>query len=259
RFHWIDPFDPATERRVRAWARRLVAPYRGDPRRIGYFTDNEVGWWNGALFDYYAKRPAANRTKQRLVALLREHYAGDWDRFARYYFEGLRQLTGGKPVLVSEWFFAAGENRSGNRNNGHLMTVGTQAERARGAAAAAERFARQPTVVGSHWFQYYDHPRGGREDGEDYDFGLVDIDDRPYEQLVDALARTNVRLAAIHRNSADADRPASGGAWAIPRADIDPGDRSLGEWPKEAALVPGLATPGAEVPFGEFFLAWSRE
>jgi len=356
RFHWIDPFDPAAERRVRAWARRLVAPYRGDPRRIGYFTDNEVGWWSGALFDYYAKRRAANRTKQRLVALLREHYAGDWDRFtrdfvppagvgtfdgllerrdrprlrpggagiavirrwtglvaeryyrmihealraadpdalifgdrlpiyydpvavramapwvdaiatnynvdspdgwvARYYFEGLRQLTGGKPVLVSEWFFAAEENRSGNRNNGHLMTVGTQAERARGAAAAAEHFARQPTVVGSHWFQYYDHPRGGREDGEDYDFGLVDIDDRPYEALVEALARTNVRLAAIHRNAAD-DDSLPRGTWAVPRADIDAGDRSLAEWPKEAALVPELAAPGAEVPFGDFFLAWS--
>jgi hypothetical protein len=86
----------------------------------------------------------------------------------------------------------------------------------------------------------------------------VDIDDRPYEQLVEALARTNVRLAAIHRESADAGRTPPGGAWAIPRADIDPGDRSLGEWPKEAALVPRLATPGAEVPFGEFFLAWSR-
>src|SRR5439155_885420 len=164
RFHWVDPFDPAAERRLRAWARRLVAPYRGDPYRIGYFTDNEVGWWSGALFDYYAKQRETNRTKQRLVALLREHYADGW--VARYYFDGLRQLTGGKPVLISEWFFAAEENRSGNRNNGHLMTVGTQAERARGAAAAAERFARQPTIVGSHWFQYYDHPRGGREDGE---------------------------------------------------------------------------------------------
>src|SRR5438034_8033215 len=360
RFHWVDPFHPATEERMRAAARRLVAPYKGSPFRIGYFSDNEVGWWNGALFAFYLEQAATNHTKQRLVALLREAYGDDWDRFARdfvpppgvasfahllahegatphlrrggdgiqvvrrwtalvaeryyrlihealraadpdalifgdrlpiyydpvavramapwvdaiatnynvespdgwvarYYFDGLRQLTGGKPVLVSEWFFAADENRSGNRNNGHLMTVGTQAERARGAAAAAERFARQPTVVGTHWFQYYDDPKGGREDGEDYDFGLVDIDDRPYEQLVEALARTNVRLAAIHRESADADRTPPGGAWAIPRADIDPGDRSLGEWPKEAALVPGLATRGAEVPFGEFFLAWSRE
>ena len=102
RFHWVDPFDPAAERRLRAWARRLVAPYRGDPYRIGYFTDNEVGWWSGALFDYYAKQRETNRTKQRLVALLREHYADDWDRFSRDFvppdgvgsFDGLLKRRG---------------------------------------------------------------------------------------------------------------------------------------------------------------------
>ena len=51
-------------------------------------------------------------------------------------FDGLRRANRRKPVLVSEWFYAARENRTGNLNNGHLMTVDTQAERARGAAAA---------------------------------------------------------------------------------------------------------------------------
>jgi plasmid replication initiation protein len=58
---------------------------------------------------------------------------------ARYFFDGLRYLAGDKPVLISEWFFAARDNRSGNRNHGHLLNVDTQAERVRGAAAA-ERF-----------------------------------------------------------------------------------------------------------------------
>jgi len=57
---------------------------------------------------------------------------------APYYFEGLRRLVD-VPVLVSEFFFAANQNRSGNRNNGHLMTVETQADRSRGAMAAAKR------------------------------------------------------------------------------------------------------------------------
>ena len=74
RFHWFDPLHPSTAERMRAWARRLVAPYKGNPYRIGYFTDNEVGWWNGALFVYYVKQPATNHTKQRLIALLRDHY-----------------------------------------------------------------------------------------------------------------------------------------------------------------------------------------
>ncbi len=39
------------------------------------------------------------------------------------------------------------------------MTVGTQDERAAGASEAAKAFARQPQVVGMHWFQYWDHPK----------------------------------------------------------------------------------------------------
>ena len=64
-----------------ALARELVAPYRDTPYRIGYFSDNEVGWWAGALFIFYSSKPATSITKQRWVALLRRHYAGDWSRF----------------------------------------------------------------------------------------------------------------------------------------------------------------------------------
>jgi hypothetical protein len=359
RFHWFDPFDPATEEEMRRWAHRLVAPYKGNPYRIGYFSDNEVGWWNGALFTFYSKQPASNRTKQRLMALLREQYGDDWERFtrdfippwdvasfddllqrqgvithlraggdgiqavrrwtgivaehyyrlvhralreadpealifadrlpiyydpvavaqmapyvdvvttnynvdspdgwiARYFFDGLRRLTGGKPVLISEWFFAAQENRSGNRNNTHLMTVPTQAERVRGAMAAAQRFAREPNLVGMHWFQYHDHPTGGRADGEDQNFGLVDLDDRPYEELVEAFSRVNPRLAALHQQPQLPSPSQPGVHPEIPQADIDPRDRSLGDWPKEQALVRGLVAPAPEVVFGDMYLAWNQ-
>jgi len=356
RFHWVDPFDPSADDRMIETARALVRPYRDEPNRIGYFSDNEVGWWSGALFGFYLMRPATNHTKATLVALLRRRYGDAWARFtrdfvppagvssfadllrrtgaptylraggggiavvrqwtgivaeryyrsvhralravdpealifgdrlpiyydpvavramvpyvdviatnynvdspdgwiARYYFEGLRRLTGGKPVLVSEWFFAAEENRTGNRNNGHLMTVRTQAERARGAAAAAEAFAREPSIVGIHWFQYYDHPKGGRPDGEDYNFGLVDVDDHPYEELTAAFGRVNPRLAVIH---ADARR-AVPDRHEIPEAHIDPADHSLADWPKERALVRAAKAPAPEIPFGDLYLAWDRD
>src|SRR5579863_3044225 len=64
-------------------AKQLTAPYRGSPWRIGYFSDNEVGWWAGALFVFYSMQPARSATKQRWVATLRRHYADDWGRFAR--------------------------------------------------------------------------------------------------------------------------------------------------------------------------------
>jgi hypothetical protein len=360
RFHWFDPLHSGTTERMHGWARRMVAPYKGNPYRIGYYTDNEVGWWNGALFIYYLKQPATNHTKQRLIALLREHYSDDWDRFthdfipppgiasfqhllhntetwprlrpggegihivrqwtgiiashyyrlahdaireadpdalilgdrlpiyydpvavramapyvdvistnynvdspdgwiARYFFEGLRQLAPDKPVLISEWFFAAQENRSGNRNIGHLMTVRTQDERSRGAMAAAERFAREPQIVGTHWFQYYDHPRGGRDDGEDYNFGLVDIHDQPYEKLAEMFSRVNLRLADLHHQSRRRPERARELLQQLPKAAIDARDRSLSEWPKEQALIAPLVAPEPETVFGDLYVAWSLE
>jgi hypothetical protein len=356
RFHWFDPFAPATETRMTALARELVAPYRNSPYRIGYFSDNEVGWWAGALFVFYSMKPADSATKQRWVETLQQYYGGDWARFtadflppsgvdswsallattgmtrmrpggsgihvvrewcgivarryyalasrairaadpgalyfgdrlpiyydpaavramtpyvdaiatnynvdasdgwiAPYFFDGLRKLSGGKPVVISEWFFAARQNRTGNLNNGHLMTVETQAQRAAGAAAAAENFAAIPEVVGAHWFQYYDHPKGGRDDGEDYDFGLVDINDRPYQRLTSALAIANHRAYEIHEEAAPPAPPP--GEFVIPRAETELHKRSLSDWPKPASLMPRLtASPGA-VEFGEVYLSWSE-
>jgi hypothetical protein len=357
RFHWFDPFAPETETRMNALARELVAPYRDSPYRIGYFSDNEVGWWTGALFSFYSSKPADSTTKQRWVELLRRHYSDDWSRFtadfmppkevgswdellnttqstrmkpggagigvvrewtgmiaghyyalaeraihaadpealffgdrlpiyydpaairamtrhvdaiavnynvdssdgwiADYFFDGLRKLSGGKPELITEWFFAARENRTGNRNNGHLMTVATQDDRAAGAAAAITNFAAIPEVVGAHWFQYYDHPKGGRTDGEDYDFGLVDIDNRPYQRLVSALAAANRRTLQIHESATDLLPPTR--IFVLPHAAISVHDHSLSDWPKPASLLPRLnPSPGA-VEFGEAYLSWSEK
>ena len=358
RFHWFDPFAPETKTRMMALARRLVGPYRDNPYRIGYFSDNEVGWWAGALFVFYSMKPASSATKQRWVEALRRHYGGNWAGFtadflpppgvgswaqllaatgmtrmrpggagihavrewtgivarhyyalaaeaihaadpdalyfgdrlpiyydpaavramapyvdaiatnynvdssdgwvAPYYFDGLRKLSEGKPVLVSEWFFAAKHNRTGNLNNGHLMTVTTQAERADGAAAATENFAAIPEIIGAHWFQYYDHPKGGRADGEDYDFGLVDINDQPYRRLTAALAVANRRAFEIHQEAAGTARPSPTRIFVLPHADVALRARSLSDWPKPASLLPRLtASPGA-VEFGEAYLTWSR-
>jgi len=357
KFHWFDPFAPDTEARMMALAKDLVAPYRGSPYRIGYFSDNEVGWWAGALFGFFSVKSADNVTKQRWVAMLREHYRDDWARFtadfrspdgvsswdallaarqltalrpgghgidavrewcrvvaeryytlaelairaadpdalyfgdrlpiyydpaavkamarhvdaiavnynvdaadgwlARYFFDGLAKLSGGKPVLITEWFFAARENRTGNKNNGHLMTVATQAERAQGAAAATRNFAALAEIVGAHWFQYYDHPKGGRADHEDYNFGLVDLENRPYEQLAQALAAANRESLAIHA-AANAKVAAAGGPIVLPHAAVDVRDKSLAEWPKPASLLPPLKPSPGAIDFGEVYLAWNE-
>src|ERR1700751_2365031 len=78
--------------------------------------------------------PVAVRAMARNVDAIAVNYniASPDGWVAPYFFDGLRRLSGGKPVLISEWFFAARENRTGNRNNGHPMAGGTQDERAAG-------------------------------------------------------------------------------------------------------------------------------
>jgi len=114
-------------------------------------------------------------------------------------------------------------------------------------------------VIGSHWFQYYDHPKGGRADGEDYDFGLVDVGDHPYQQLTRALAIANRRATAIHQGGGVAVEAASNAPIVLPRAQIDVHAHSLSDWPKPASLLPPLTPSPGAVDFGEVYLSWSDE
>ncbi|MEW6444396.1 MAG: hypothetical protein AB1640_25955 [bacterium] len=386
-FHWFDPFHPAMEQRIRQLAEDLTAPYRHDRRLIGYFTDNEIGWWSSPLFEWFLGKGWENHTKRVLWELMFRHYAGRWDLLLRdwvpgpgpvlgrfedlkraearlklrpggsgillvdrflkicarryyeltsaairnadpralvlgdrlplyyhqdavlamadqvdvistnynvdapdgwvapYYFEGLLRLAR-KPVLVTEFFFAAEENRSGNRNEtarsehpdpGHLMTVATQAERARGTAQALANFARFPNVVGTHWFQHSDEPRGGREDGEDYNMGLVDNANRPYEELAVVFKELNPQLEARHRSARaigasfeagpffGEESGPGGGARVAPirirslPGPIDLADQSLADWNKEQSRLAGFRAPAPYVPFGDVHLCWSTE
>src|SRR5207342_2904704 len=153
---------------------------------------------------------------------------------AHYFFDGLAALTG-KPILVSEFFCAAMENRSGNKNTGHLLKVRSQTERAMVVEKALQNFARCPYIVGTHWFQYYDEPQGGRSDGEDYNMGMVDIYDQPYEELVASFQRTQPLLPQLHAEAYRYDpRLNDGRGVTIPRAScgMDMTDASLTHWDK---------------------------
>lgn len=381
KFHWFDPFDPGMEEKTREWAEKLTAPYRNDPHILGYFSDNEVGWWNSALFIWYLSKGWENHTKRLLWQLLYDRYDGSWekllvdwvpqgnlssfealkgadvqlklrpggngiklvDRFmylcahryyelmyrsiraahpealilgdrlplyyhqdalmaigeyvdvistnynvdaadgwvAPYYFEGLQRLSS-KPVLVTEFFFAAEENRTGNRNEtarskhpkpGHLMTVQTQKQRAEGLANAIRNFAQFPNIVGAHWFQYCDEPRGGREDGEDYNMGLIDTSNRPYEEVTETFKTLNPQLDGIHLKSATKREGSNGiarvagsegtpdGTVSIPRitGTIDVTDQSLTDWDKAGTRIPDLKAPEPYVPFGDVHLGWAPE
>ncbi len=243
---------------VREWTGIVAERYYALAEKAIRAADPEALYFGDRLPIYYD--PAAVKAMARHVDVIATNYnvdSGDgW--VADYFFDGLRKLSGGKPVLVSEWFFAAAQNRSGNRNNGHLMTVATQAERAAGAAAATRNFALIPQVIGAHWFQYYDHPKGGRSDGEDYDFGLVDTENRPYEELTAALGAANRRAVELHAGASAAPPTPAGRTFQVPHATIDVADRSLADWPKPASLLPRLTPAPGAVEFAEAYLSWSE-
>jgi hypothetical protein len=365
KLHWFDPFDPSSESKTLDWAQKLTAPYHDDPHLVGYFTDNEVGWWNAPLFRWYLEQGWENHTKRVLWQLLYDHYQGDWNRFlqdwtpsggstksfedlksvgaklkmkpggegihlidrftylcarryyglvnralrqahpnalilgdrlplyyhqdavlamadqvdvistnynvdvpdgwvAPYYFHGLQKLAD-KPVLVTEFFFAAHENNSGNLNPGHLMTVDTQAERARGVSNAIRNFAAFPNVVGSHWFQYADEPKGGREGGENYNMGLVDHANQPYEKVIEVFSSLNPELDNIHRYANVYPlllaSTAKNGHVPIQQKSqpINVSDNSLLDWDKAATRLDGFRAPEPYVPFADVHLTWSPE
>ncbi|MDZ7637752.1 MAG: hypothetical protein U5J83_05810 [Bryobacterales bacterium] len=57
---------------------------------------------------------------------------------------------------------------------------------------------RRKAFIGTSWFQWVDQPVTGRMDGENYNIGLVDVTDRPYTELLDAMKTTHQRLFDVH-------------------------------------------------------------
>jgi hypothetical protein len=60
------------------------------------------------------------------------------------------------------------------------------------ARTTLERLPRCPCVVGAEWFQYFDTPKHGREDGANFKFGLVHIRNQPYAVLAAMFAAFEV-------------------------------------------------------------------
>ena len=350
---WWDMWDPKLVERLDEVARQYIVPLRDDPRVIGYYTDNEIGWWNAILFQMTLQQAPASGQRQRLVKLLRETYQDDWsalmqdfepspiinswdqlaqhgvlflrpggkgirverqflgvlaeryyslvhdivrkydpqalilgDRFpsffypevvkasvpyldviscnlnaswndggfARFYLETLHALSG-KPLLIGEFYMAARENRSDNRNNhGLYPLVATQTERAKGFCNTLRRLAQTPYVVGADWFQYYDQPMHGRFDGENFDFGLVDIHDQPYQPITSAASELNLLQL---RTDVGTQRPdASGGVPPAPRdplAQFEP-TLALKQWDRERGFLKAVS----QFPLADLYVCWDK-
>ena len=96
----------------------------------------------------------------------------------------------GRPVMITEFSFRGRDSGLPNAK-GAGVVVNTQEERAEHFERYVKELVALPMVVGYHWFEHADQPAEGRFDGENSNYGLVDIRDDPYRVLVEAMARVN--------------------------------------------------------------------
>jgi hypothetical protein len=111
----------------------------------------------------------------------------------RQYLEKLYQLTG-RPIVIGEFHFGT----PGRGLAAGLRQTRNQEERGVAYRYYVENAAAVPALIGTHWFQWIDQPPTGRMDGENYNIGIVDVTDRPYRELVEAMQATHKRLLGVH-------------------------------------------------------------
>lgn len=168
------------------------------------------------------------------VDVISTNAGADWTdgTFSHFFFDTLHQKTK-RPVVIGEFYFSAMENRTGNKNTGVAFPkVQTQVERAAGMKASLAFFAELPYVVGAHWFQFADEPPKGRAgDGEDWNFGVVDIYGEEYQEIVDVLRTANPQR--VHENGS--------ALWkfsGVPAAPKNALEGNFLTWDRKGGLVP---------------------
>lgn len=99
-----------------------------------------------------------------------------------------------KPILIGEFHIGAPERGL----SPGLVQAMHQTERAVAYRYYVEQCAAHPALVGTHWFQWLDQPATGRNDGENYNIGFVDVTDQPYAEMVAAAKLSHARLLDVH-------------------------------------------------------------
>jgi hypothetical protein len=100
----------------------------------------------------------------------------------------------GRPLLIGEFHIGVVDRGL----SPGLVQAANQEERAAAYRYYVEQSAAHPAMIGTHWFQWLDQPVTGRNDGENYSIGFVDVTDQPHEQLVAAAKMTHARLLDVH-------------------------------------------------------------
>lgn len=125
--------------------------------------------------------------------------------FDRYILDDAKHLLPyqvfDKPFVNLEWSFTVKEHGYLGGSLGRIL-CNTQTDRAYYYKRQIEAMFSLPQFIGSGWFIFYDQPVTGRslggENAENYNFGLVNMQDEPYYEFVDSITRVNAGLEEIH-------------------------------------------------------------
>lgn len=103
-----------------------------------------------------------------------------------------------RPILVGEFHFGALDR---GPFASALVLVADQAARARAYVGYVTSALRNPRVIGTHWFQYFDQPTSGRFDSENYQTGLVDLCDTPYWETIEACREMSRKMYPLRHTA----------------------------------------------------------
>lgn len=105
-----------------------------------------------------------------------------------------------KPMIMGEFSSKAGLEGSGLPSTvGAATPVQTQEQRAQCFNMQVTEFMALPFAVGTHAFELMDQPFTGRfQDGQNSNFGLLDVNGNEWKPVTDAFAELNPQLEKIH-------------------------------------------------------------
>ncbi len=118
-----------------------------------------------------------------------------------HYIRYLKQCHAkcGRPMMITEWSFPALDAGLPCKH-GAGMRVDTQAQKTRCFEHYQTLLFSLPFMVGSNYFMWVDEPALGisKTFPEDSNYGLVNVDGKPYKLLTEACARLNRRVYELH-------------------------------------------------------------
>lgn len=104
------------------------------------------------------------------------------------------------PMIIGEYHFGTVDRGMAQS----LWQVDSQEERGVAYRYYTEQGYSHPGLIGTAYFQWCDQDlTGRRNDGENYNCGLVDVTDRPYKHQVEAMSETAKRLYEVHAGLAE--------------------------------------------------------